>query len=133
MAMATAHRLRRGRRTQWWAGMVAAVLISAGFWPMPGMAVQTVAGTVVEVTDGRSLRLALDGGWATVRLADIVPTGSPEDARRTLQSLTLGRPAWVMVTGRDRGGVLLGKAYVEGRNIAEELMRLGSARPAQRL
>lgn len=87
---------------------------------------------VLDVPAAGVLRVAEQGGQATVRLAElsVPPVGSaaPERARQALAGLVLGQEVRVQPLGRDAGGEVLAHVYVDGSDLGAALVERGYAR-----
>lgn len=89
-------------------------------------------GVVTKVRDGDTLVVALPHGVETIRLHGVdCPEGGQAyggAARRTTQSLALGKRVTIVSKGRDRYGRVLGDVVLpDGRSLSAELIRRGMA------
>ena len=91
-----------------------------------------VSGKVVQVTEGDTLTLRVEGGQGDVRLADIdAPEPSQPLGRRSQQSLSAlcaGKDARVKFVGIDGQGPVVGRVWCNGVDVNAEQVRLGMAR-----
>ena len=108
----------------WWVMVLLVLTVS------PAGAVE-LAGKVVRITDGDTLRLLVDRREVKIRLAEIdtpergQPYGSR--AKEVLSELAFGKPARVAVVDRDRYGRTVGRVYVGNLDVNAELVRRGAA------
>lgn len=106
------------------------LLVLALLCPLPAFAAE-LAGTVVGITDGDTLRLLVDRAEIVVRLDQI---DAPEKAqpfgqrsRQSLAGLCFRKEARVIEHGRDRYGRTIGTVFVNGLDVNAEQVRRGMA------
>jgi len=90
-----------------------------------------LVGSVLAVTDGDTLRVSLASGPVRVRLDSVDAPESSQPggaaARATLQRLVGAGPVELEVVSQDRYERLVAVVYAKGRNVNEEMVRLGAA------
>lgn len=91
----------------------------------------TLVGRVVSVADGDTLTVVVGGHEVRIRLAEIdaPERGQPWAARSrdTLRSLVDGQTVQIFETDRDRWGRVVGRVYLDGRDVNAELVQSGAA------
>jgi endonuclease YncB( thermonuclease family) len=111
--------------------MVAALLLSVQMFPPATAVALPVQGRCVGVSDGDTVTLLIGGRSEKVRLYGIdapekvQPFG--ERAKLYAASLVFGRQVDLEREGNDRYGRTIGKVYVSGRSLNEEMLRKGLA------
>ena len=91
-----------------------------------GHAGTTYSGKVISITDGDTLRILYRGGQLKIRLAEIdtperkQPWGTR--AKQALSEKVFGRVVDVVEIDRDRYGRIVGRIYLDGRDINRELV-----------
>ncbi len=90
-----------------------------------------IAGIVTHVADGDTLDVTANGRAYTIRLdgIDAPEAGQAfsQQARQQLRVLTFSQPATVIVTDHDRYGRVVGRVFVAGADVGEEMVRKGLA------
>jgi len=91
-----------------------------------------IAGTVIGIADGDTFTLLLpDRQQAKIRLAEIdaPEAGQPfgNRSRRALSALIFGKEVTIAVQTTDRYGRIVGRPYVRGVDVCEEMVRSGAA------
>jgi endonuclease YncB( thermonuclease family) len=90
-----------------------------------------IVGKVVQVTDGDTLTLLVDGGQGDVRLAGIdAPERAQPFGKRSQHSLSVlcaGKDARVKFVGIDGHGPVVGRVWCSGVDVNAEQVRLGMA------
>ena len=99
--------------------------------PASAQRIESFAGTVTHVADGDTLSVTANGRREIIRLEGI---DAPEagqafggQARQRLRVLAFSRPASVLVHDRDRSGRLVARMIVAGRDLSEEMVKVGLA------
>ena len=92
-----------------------------------------VQGRVVQVTDGQTLTLLVEGGGqGEVRLAgiDAPPRGQPSGriSQQSLSALCAEKDARVQFVGIDGRGPVIARVWCSGVDVNAEQVRLGMAR-----
>lgn len=91
----------------------------------------TLVGRVVSVTDGDTLTVLVDNQQVRVRLAEIdaPERGQPwaSRSRDVLRAIVDGESIQIVETDRDRWGRLVGRVYLEGRDVNAEMVQRGAA------
>lgn len=87
---------------------------------------------VVELTDGDTLKvLDLENHLWNIRLAEIdtPEKGQPwgKQAKQALAAKIFGKEVQIIITGKDRYGRWIGRIYLAGRDINQEMVREGHA------
>lgn len=92
----------------------------------------TLTGIVTHVRDGDTIEV---GGQA-VRLQGLhaPEMGEPlgQESRAAMVALALGKPAECQLTGETNGDRVIGVCYVNGQDVAAELVKLGLGRDCPR-
>jgi endonuclease YncB( thermonuclease family) len=94
--------------------------------------IATIVGSVVSVHDGDTLTVLVEKTSTKIRLFGIdAPEldGQPfgQAAKQGLSERAFGRKVQVHVTGKDRYGRVIGRVFVDGRDINAELVASGFA------
>ncbi|RLA52460.1 MAG: nuclease [Gammaproteobacteria bacterium] len=97
----------------------------------PGFA-ETINGKVIAIADGDTFTLLTDNkSQVRIRLAEIdaPESGQPygNESKKALSRLVFGQQIDVTVQTTDRYGRTVGRPYVGGMDVCEEMVRLGAA------
>ncbi len=107
------------------------VLILPLLLPILAVAEQIYEGKVVKIADGDTLTLLVDSQQHKIRLSDIdtperkQPFGTK--AKQALSTLAFGKEARVVELTVDRYRRIVGRVYVDGLDVNQELVAQGYA------